>query len=142
MGQRTNQALIAVILAVAVVGATPATAVGATESAPPGELIIRPVAPSELGTSASSGASAMSLSDCSIGRVCAWSGYGYVGQFSWWAESPTGCKNHAANPTLRSGYNGTGFRERVGGWGTIPSHYTWESVGGSVTGELCWGPGI
>jgi hypothetical protein len=135
---KATGALIAVALVIGVVGVAPAMAAEGLfgESAPPGELITRPAAPSELG-SAKSGAAPASLSECSIGQVCAWSGI-FTGTFSWWPESNTGCHNHASNPNLRSGYNGSNYRERVGGWGYVASHFAWESVGGSVTGELCW----
>lgn len=136
---KATGALIAGALGIGVVGVAPATAAAGLfgESEPPGELATWPADPSEPGF-AEAGAAPMSLSECALGKVCAWSGYSYSGQFSWWPENPTGCKSHASNPVLRSGYNGSNHRMRVGGWGYVPSHQAWESVGGSVTGELCW----
>lgn len=137
MGHKAAGSLIALVLVFGIVGVVPAMA-GEVESPPPGgELVTWPATPSELGA-AKGEVAPMSLGECKIGWVCAWSGYGYGGQFSWWPESPTGCKNHAGNPVLRSGFNGSSHRMRVGGWGYVASHYAWESVGGSVTGELCW----
>lgn len=141
MRHKATGALIAFALMFGIVGVVPAMAEEPLESPPPGgELVMTPVTPSELESARSEEASPMSLGECAIGKVCAWAGYGYSGQFSWWPESPTGCKSHAENNPVRSGFNGSSYNERVGGWGTIPSHYAWESVGGSVTGELCWGP--
>jgi hypothetical protein len=140
---KATGALIAFALMFGVVGVVPAMAEGVVESPPPGgKLVIRPGLPSELRSAQGGEVSPMSLSDCAVGKVCAWSAYGWVGQFSWWPASPYGCVNHANNNPVRSGYNGSGYNERIGGWGTIPPHYTWESAGGAVYGELCWGPGI
>lgn len=139
MRHKATGALIAFALMFGIVGVVPAMA---EESPPPGgELVMKLVTPSELESAKSGGAEPMSLSECAVGKVCAWTGYGYSGQLSWWPESPTGCKSHLNNDPVRSGYNGSSYNERVGGWGTIPSHYAWESVGGAVYGELCWGPG-
>jgi hypothetical protein len=141
MKNKAIGALIAFALIFGVVGVVPAMA-GEVESPPPGgKLVIRPGLPSEI-RSANGEVSPMSLSECAVGKVCAWSGYGWVGQFSWWPASPYGCVAHANNNPVRSGYNGSSYNERIGGWGTIPPHYAWESVGGVVYGELCWGPGI
>jgi len=128
-------ALIVAALAIGVVGVAPAMAAeGPLGSEASGGLTIRPVAPGELG-SATNGA-ASPLINCSIGQVCAWSGI-FAGNLSWWPESNTGCHNHADNTPLASGYNGSSYTERIGGYGDVPSHYLWESSG-PVYGELCW----
>lgn len=134
-------ALVTFALIFGIVGVVPATA--ESESPPPGgELVMWPATPSELGSAKRGEVSPMSLSECANGKVCAWKQYGFAGQFSWWPASPTGCKDHANNNPVRSGYNGSSYNKRIGGWGTIPPYYAWESVGGAVYGELCWGPGI
>lgn len=139
MRHKATGALIAVALVIGVVGVAPAMAAeGPLKSEAPGELVTRPVAPSELGSATNEAAPAAAPAiNCSIGQVCAWSGI-FTGTLSWWPESNTGCHNHSGNPKLKSGFNGSSYRERVGGWGYVASHYAWESVGGVVTGELCW----
>lgn len=139
---KATGALIACAVMFGLVGVVPAMAEGLESPPPGGELVMRPATPSELGSASSGEVSPMSLSQCAIGKVCAWSGYGYGGQFSWWPASPYGCKNHSENDPVRSGYNGSSYNERIGGWGKIPPYYAWESVGGAVYGELCWGPNI
>lgn len=138
---KATGALIGFALMFGIVGAVPAMAGGSLESPPPGgELVIWPATPSELESAKSGEISPMSLSQCEIGKVCAWALYEFSGQLSWWAELPTGCKSHLNNDPVRSGFNGSRYNERIGGWGTIPSHYAWESIGGAVYGKLCWGP--
>lgn len=99
-------------------------------------MTITPVAPTELGATATPDSPAI---NCSIGQVCAWAGYGATGQESWSPASNTGCHDHAENPPLRSGYNGSTYNERVGGYGEVPKYSYWESSG-PVYGELCWPP--
>lgn len=80
-----------------------------------------------------------SLSQCSANTMCVWENNNFTGNFSWWAESNTGCHNHLSNPKLRSGWNRTGYRVRVGG-----ALYLWpgESFqlleGNPITGEVCF----
>jgi hypothetical protein len=130
MKHKVVGALIAVALISGVVAVAPAMA--EEESAVPGELVTKPVTPP------GSGAAPPPSGTCSSNQVCAWSGYSFTGTFSWWPESNTGCHNHASNPELRSGVNFSKYRERVGGWGYVQPNFAWESVGGVVTGELCW----
>jgi hypothetical protein len=139
MRHKAIGALIAVALAVGVVAAPAMAAEGPLELKPPGgELVTHPVSPSEIGAATSGASPSVALTgSCSIGEVCAWVGI-FAGEESIWPESNTGCHNHVEHPRLGSGYNGSSYRERVGGWGYVASHYAWESVGGVVTGELCW----
>lgn len=128
MKHKVIGALIAVALLSGVVAVAPAMA--EEESTPPGELVTKPITPAELSEAAPS-------STCSSHQVCAWSGI-FSGTFSWWPEENTGCHNHSSNPKLKSGANFSKYRERVGGWGYVEPNFAWESVGGVVTGELCW----
>jgi hypothetical protein len=130
-------ALIAVALVIGVVGVAPAPAAeGSLESSgPEGTLTITPVAPAELGA-ATNGVASPAI-NCSIGQVCAWAAYGAAGQESIWAASNTGCHSHLENNPVRSGYNGSGYTERVGGYGSVGAYSYWEASG-PVYGELCW----
>jgi peptidase inhibitor family I36 len=77
-----------------------------------------------------------SSSQCSENTVCAWSQSGYEGTFSWWPASETGCHNHSGNPTIRSGWNRTGYMVRYGGGGSFPPGKR-ENLP-AITGEICW----
>jgi hypothetical protein len=140
MGHRIIGALIVIALVVGVVGVAPAMAAeGPLGSEESGTLTITPIAPGDLGT-AGTGAAVMPAAaaiNCSTGQVCAWAQYGAGGQESVWAASNTGCHNHENNAPLRSGYNGSPYTERVGGYGNVPRESYWEASG-PVYGELCW----
>jgi hypothetical protein len=94
--------------------------------------VIEAVSPSEMST--------MSLSQCSANQVCAWANSDFTGNFSWWAASNTGCHNHAGNPSIRSGYNRTGYNVRYGGGPTLPPGYAFQLNPGEnpITGQICW----
>jgi hypothetical protein len=94
--------------------------------------VIEAVSPSEMST--------MSLSQCSANTVCAWANSDFTGNFSWWPASSTGCHNHSGNPSIRSGYNRTGYNVRYGGGPTLPPGYAFQLNPGEnpITGEICW----
>lgn len=79
-------------------------------------------------------------SDCPANHVCAWEGYNYTGQLSYWAESNTGCHSHAENPKIRSLWNRSGYRVRYGGQGVFePGAFASQNPGENpITGEICW----
>jgi Peptidase inhibitor family I36 len=79
-----------------------------------------------------------SQSQCSRGTVCVWSGSNFDGNFSWWPAGSTGCHSHANNPNLRSGWNRTGYRVRIGGDGFLYPDYVFNDFGNPVTGLICW----
>jgi hypothetical protein len=81
-----------------------------------------------------------SLSQCPANAVCAWSGSGYLGTFSWWSASDTGCHDHTNNPQLRSFYNNTSSKTvQLGGAGSIgPGAAVTDPVGSPITGLICW----
>jgi hypothetical protein len=85
--------------------------------------------------------SPLSKTQCSANTMCVWENNNFTGTFSWWDESNTGCHNHANNPKLRSGWNRTNFRVRIGGTGVylLPGE-TFVVLEGSnpVTGEICF----
>lgn len=83
----------------------------------------------------------MAQAQCPSGYVCAWSGENFTGNLSYWvAYQPYGCKNHAGNPNLRSGWSNSGtFYVRWGGRFTTAPYQPWSISGNPITGEICWG---
>jgi hypothetical protein len=79
-----------------------------------------------------------SKSQCLAGKVCAWSGSDYSGNFSQWDASDTGCHDHVNNPQIRSGWNRTGYKVRYGGWGVLYSGSYFQLYGDEIWGEICW----
>jgi Peptidase inhibitor family I36 len=78
------------------------------------------------------------LEQCSANTVCVWEGNDFDGNFSWWARSNTGCHNHEGNPNIRSAWNRTDYRVRLGGWGEIADDIAIGLGSGSITGQICW----
>jgi Peptidase inhibitor family I36 len=79
-----------------------------------------------------------SLDQCSDGTVCVWSQTNFGGDFSYWASSDTGCKDHAGID-VRAVWNRTGYTVTIPGRGvSIPSggQATFDQA---VTGSICWG---
>jgi hypothetical protein len=112
---------------------TPPAAEEASPAAEEGSsYVIEPVSPSEM--------SPMSLAQCSANTVCAWANNDFTGNFSWWPASNTGCHNHASNPSIRSGYNRSGYNVRYGGGPTLPPGFAFQVNPGEnpITGEICW----
>ena len=64
-------------------------------------------------------ASAATKGDCPANYVCAWEGYNYSGELSYWPEWNTGCHSHAGNPKIRSLWNRSNYFVRYGGAGTF-----------------------
>lgn len=79
------------------------------------------------------------LSQCPANAVCAWSQADFQGNFSFWSASDTGCKNHANNPNIRSGFNRTGFNVRFGGGPTLSPGTGFSLIQGNpIIGLICW----
>lgn len=76
------------------------------------------------------------LSQCPANAVCAWSLNNYQGNFSWWPAWDTGCHNHEYNPTIRSGFNNTGYWVRFGGVVTMAPYSGFGAS--SIAGQICW----
>lgn len=112
---------------------TPPAAEEASPAAEEGpSYVIEPISASEMST--------MSLAQCSANTVCAWANNDFTGNFSWWPASSTGCHNHAGNPSIRSGYNRTGYNVRYGGGPVLSPGFAFQVNPGEnpITGEICW----
>lgn len=97
-----------------------------------GTVLVEPAKPSAM--------SPLAKSECSANTMCVWSNNDFTGNFSQWPESNTGCHNHESNPKLRSGWNRTNFRVRIGGAIFLLPGETFVVLSGAnpITGEICW----
>jgi hypothetical protein len=81
-----------------------------------------------------------SMGQCPENSVCIWSKSGWTGDFTSWPASQTGCHNHESIPSLRSGWNRTGYNVYFGWEGPIPPGEAFYLTAGepSITGNVCW----
>jgi hypothetical protein len=120
-------ALLMVLGAIAV----PASAAAEEVVVEGSKFVVQPTSTSEMAPD--------SLSQCSANTMCVWENNDFTGNFSWWAESNTGCHSHLSNPKLRSGWNRTGYRVRVGGALYLYPGESFRLIEGNpITGEVCF----
>lgn len=119
-----------------------AAPIAAAEEAPPGASPIAEEATSivELPIPGPGEMAPMDQIDCPANAMCVWQSRNYDGNFSWWPESNTGCHPHPGNPEIRSGWNRTAYRVRLGGAGYVQAgHPFFVPEGqGPIYGEICW----
>jgi Peptidase inhibitor family I36 len=147
MYQKKLVGLMSLLLAALVVSASSGGA--AAEGAPAGVATPEAGVPTIVGGSsnlvekiegsAESAFAPLSTSQCSPGTMCVWSNANFTGNFSQWPASDTGCHPHAGNPSLRSGWNRTSLRVRVGGRFFLePTFFFSLEAQNPVTGEICF----